>query len=131
MSDVRQALRDSWPYEGSCPDCGRSRSHTIECSLASHAYRMELLRGLRERMGWYEERAKGFVREVLFWQGRHSMLRQENNKLRRANGRLRDELDAISRSSDRFGPADSSNVEQYDCGCSGTAGNRCPMHDQP
>jgi len=88
MSDVRQELRDNWPYVGSCPECGRSRSHSIECSLASHAYRMELLKCLRERMSWYRDHAEGFARDVLFWQGRHSMLRHENNKLRAANRKL-------------------------------------------
>lgn len=86
--DVRQALRDNWPYSGHCPECDHYNSHTVECSLAPHVYRLELIKDLKARMMWYHDRAQEFGRDATFWQGKHAMLRHENNRLRKKLQRM-------------------------------------------
>lgn len=78
-----QDMRDNWPYSGHCPECGHLRSHTIECSEAPHSYRMHLIENLQTRMRSMKSYALDMKKEVTFWQGKHAMLRHENNQMRK------------------------------------------------
>jgi len=70
-----------------CDECGAHESHSVFCSRQSRA---ELLLQLKTYYdAWANHHAKNEIvikryrAEIVHWQGKHAMLRHENNKLRK------------------------------------------------
>ncbi len=82
-----------------CParECGAYDGHAPRCPLASVEYKAAEM--LRYYEAWLKQHGEilqlreRLKREVTFWQGKHALLRHENNKLRRRNAEIQSERD--------------------------------------
>lgn len=80
-----------------CPDkgCGARFGHSLVCRLASVEERAEQ-RDVAVQ-GWHTciAKAERLLHQVTFWQGKHAILRLENNKLRRKVHALKENIEAL------------------------------------
>lgn len=83
IKDAEDKLRERWPFDGHCPECGDFHHHTPECLLCPDYFRPVPVRRLMDRSKMYRDLYLEYRREVTFWQGKHAMVVHENNKLRR------------------------------------------------
>lgn len=75
------------PVVSGCPACGALKSHSVKCPLLTDAQKAEFLDEYYQ--AWlgetrsHELTRKRLTEMVTLWQGKHALLRHENNKLRR------------------------------------------------
>lgn len=69
-----------------CPECGAFKGHAPDCSSTS---REDLAQAYRDTQKMWREENSRFIKRicdlqtmVTLWQGKHAIVRHENNKLR-------------------------------------------------
>lgn len=76
-----------------CPDCKLINNHQWSCTVPNHIdrikYMVQEIERLHKRRDQYLATHMRLEQQVTFWQGKWSIVKQENNKLRRQNYNLK------------------------------------------
>lgn len=68
---------------GACPECKREGCHALTCSNVSRELLLSLIESQRRLIKHLKERIESLRQSVTLWQGKHAIVSQENNALRR------------------------------------------------
>jgi hypothetical protein len=66
-----------------CPECKRDGCHALTCSNVSREMLLARIESQRRLIKHMKERIKSLCQSVTLWQGKHAIVIQENNALRR------------------------------------------------
>lgn len=77
-----------------CVECGMRSGHSSDCSKVTRDDLIRLAESSIEQEKWVRSRADRYWTALQTATGKLAMLRHENNKLRRANERLRKQVRA-------------------------------------
>lgn len=80
------------PWIGRCGECGALNGHHLDCSKVTMETLGALVKNSQAAEESAREKADRYWRQVVQATGKLAIIRHENNKLRRANEKLRREL---------------------------------------
>lgn len=87
MSDFFEAwkkMRREWPFNDSrCPECGCRENHSVSCKHCPDYYRLVLSASLEKRLTKCQSFLRHAKEQAVFWQGKYSIVKTENNALRK------------------------------------------------
>ncbi|MCA9324835.1 hypothetical protein KDA23_02065 [Candidatus Saccharibacteria bacterium] len=83
------------PCSGMCKHCGEYCGHKLDCPEVTLEHLAKMVRLSQAQEELSKRHAKRYYEQLQRAVGRVAVLRHENNKLRKANQKLRAELDAI------------------------------------
>ena len=96
LHDPKDSKSKRWiASTGKCPDCGSWNGHALDCEKVNFKDLYELVKKSQRWEEHYRKLADRYWTMLCQRAGKVSILKHENNKLRKANDRLRKQLSEL------------------------------------